>query len=303
MRRQALAHLAAYTKRNAVLYASGHLQKSGAPANLLSITHEDIEGFMEVVYGLPAGGLDLILHSPGGSPEATEAIVSYLRSLRGRLADLRVIVPHEAMSAATLLACAADRIVMGRHSYLGPVDPQLQIGQTLVPAQAILSQFERAKRECLANSANLAVWVPVLQQYAPALLEQCENAIALSQELVATWLRTWMLQERPDGEERAKAIAKALTDHGRLRTHGRPLGRDYLRQLGLRIDDLEGDQELQDRVLTVYHAAMHTFSGTPAAKIIENQQGRAFIKLFQMVVVPSPGASPPPSSTVPLAPA
>jgi hypothetical protein len=62
------------------------------------------------------------------------------------------------------------------------------------------------------------------------------------------------------------------------------------------IDSLEEDQQLQDKVLTVYHAAMHTFAATPATKIIENHDGRAFIKLMQVVVqerVAAPRGQPP----------
>ena len=48
--------------------------------------------------------------------------------------------------------------------------------------------------------------------------------------------------------------------------------------MGLTIEDLEKDQKFQDLVLSVFHAAMHTFGATAAAKIIENQLGRAFVK-------------------------
>ncbi len=79
-----------------------------------------MQGFMEVIRGLPGDGLDLVLHSPGGSAEATEGLVTYIRS---KYDNVRVIVPHLAMSAATMLACSANRILMGKHSYLGPIDP------------------------------------------------------------------------------------------------------------------------------------------------------------------------------------
>jgi len=45
------------------------------------------------------------------------------------------------------------------------------------------------------------------------------------------------------------------------------------------IDDLEADQTFQDLVLSIYHATTHTFNGSPAVKIIENQNGRAYIRL------------------------
>lgn len=300
IRREALLELYNYTGRNVVLYASGHLQKPRVAPELLTITNEDIEGFMEVLYGLSGDSLDLVLHSPGGRVEATEAIVKYIRS---KFRHIRVIVPHEGMSAATMLACAANEIIMGRQSYLGPIDPQFQLQTSLgvqsVPAQAILDQFARAKRECTENRANLAVWLPSLQQYGPALLEQCEHAKALSKELVTTWLATWMFRRSRQRKERAEAIANALAAHEVWRTHGRPLDLIYLRSLRMKVVSLESDQQLQDKVLTLYHATMHTFGGTAATKIIENQLGRAFIKLSQEVVVGIPQPPQPPQPQQP----
>ena len=102
---------------------------------------------MEVVHGLPKDTpIDLILHSPGGTAEAAEAIVEYLQ---GRFPGLRVIVPIAAMSAATMMALAADEIIIGAHSQLGPIDPQLTIptpeGPRSAPAAAIRQQFKEAR--------------------------------------------------------------------------------------------------------------------------------------------------------------
>lgn len=300
VRREALSDLASYTGRNLVLYASAHLQKPRVLPELLSITNEDIEGFMEVFHGLSGTTVDIIIHSPGGRVEATEALVNYTRS---KFSDIRAIVPHEAMSAATMFACAANQIVMGRQSCLGPIDPQFQLqtplGVQSVPAQAILDQFDRAKRECSADRANLPVWIPSLQQYGPALLEQCEHAIALSEELVTDWLARWMLRRSKKRTERSGQIANALSQHERLRTHARPLGPVYLRSLGMKIAPLEADQLLQDKVLTVYHATMHTFAATAATKIIENHNGKAFIKLAQPRVAPLSQAPAPPEPQQP----
>ena len=151
VRRKYLFDLYDYTsERNVILYATGWQQKPemSLPSQI-SIVDEDIQALVEVSYGLENRNLDLILHSPGGSLEATEAIVSFLRS---RFSHIRVIVPAVAMSAATMLACAADEIILGEHSFLGPIDPQLilrtQSVDRSVPAQAILDDFERAQREC-----------------------------------------------------------------------------------------------------------------------------------------------------------
>jgi len=128
VRRKYLHELHKYTGRNVILYASGWLQREDASPSLTSITDEDIHALMEVTNGLRGDALDLILHSPGGSPEAAEALVMYLRS---RFERIRVIVPNLAMSAATMIACAADEIVMGPHSFLGPTDPQVALATPL----------------------------------------------------------------------------------------------------------------------------------------------------------------------------
>ena len=66
--------------------------------------------------------IDLILHTPGGLVLAAEQIA---RALRAHPAKVTVLVPHYAMSGGTLIALAADEIVMDPHAVLGPVDPQL----------------------------------------------------------------------------------------------------------------------------------------------------------------------------------
>ena len=54
---------------------------------------------------------------------------------------------------------------------------------------------------------------------------------------------------------------------------------------GVDIDDLEDDPALQDAVLSIHHATFHTFAG-PAVKIVENQLGRAFVKVNQQIAMP-----------------
>jgi len=288
IRRKYLAALHKLTGRNVVLYATNWTSPGGPPPELVSITDEDVHAMMEVLRGLAGDGVDLILHSPGGSAESAEALVSYLRS---KFDDIRVIVPQAAMSAATMLACAADRIVMGKHSFLGPIDPQMilttAVGTKAVPAQAILDQFRKAQEEC-KDPKLLASWLPMLSQYGPALLVECENALNLSQELVSRWLKQYMFRNDPRADEKAKAIAAALADHKTFRSHSRHLSRDQAKSLGgygLLVDDLEGNQEFQDAVLSVFHATIHTFGGTGAAKVVENHLGRAYVKIVQMIVV------------------
>jgi len=294
VRRKYLALLHQHTRRDTILYATAWTQPgSDVPPALLSITDEDLQGLMEVIHGLKGPALDLILHSPGGIPEAAEAIVSYLRS---KFDHVRVIVPNMAMSAATMIACSANVIAMGKHSFIGPIDPQVVLpGGRAAPAQAILDQFDLAKDECKRDSSALGAWVPMLGQYGPALLVQCKNALKLSEELVSEWLERYMLAGQTGAKARATDIAKKLCDHKTHKTHGRHIQREQAKALGLVVEDLETDQAFQDLVLSVFHASTHTF-GVGVYKIIENHSGKAFIKQLQRMVQTIPV---PPSRLVP----
>ena len=278
VRRKYLHELNRHTQRDVILYATGWLQKPEVAPHLTSIVDEDIHALMEVTAGLRGPNVDLILHSPGGSPEAAEAVVAYLRS---RFIQIRVIVPQLAMSAATMIACAADEIVMGKHSFLGPTDPQLllatQLGTRLVPAQAVLDQFDKAQREC-ADPAKLSAWLPMLAQFGPDLLVRCEHALAMSRELVRRWLESYMFSNAPQAGERAQTVSDWLANHKNFKSHSRHLSRNELRDNGLKITDLEVDEVLQDLSLSVFHATTHTFAAAPVVKIVENHLGRAFIK-------------------------
>jgi ATP-dependent protease ClpP protease subunit len=307
IRRKYLAQLNALTDRDTIIYYTDWFSTSG---EIVSITLEDMQGMMEVVKGLQGPGLDIILHSPGGSPEAARSIVRYLR--RQFTGDVRVFVPLAAMSAATMWALASDEIVMGKHSQLGPIDPQLLLQGGAVPARAIIEQFEQARDEIKKDPSALAAWLPILQQYAPALLKQCETAEELSRRLVREWLSEYMLAGDPDAKRKAAAIARYFASYKKHQSHGMGIDRDQARAVGVNVADLEADPKLQDAVLSVHHAAMHTLSSTGAVKIVENHLGKAFVKSQQtmQVQVPmiapvpggpgAPGASPPvPAPTAP----
>lgn len=293
IRRKYLFKLYEYTRRPVILYATKWTQPGGTPPDLISIVDEDIQGIMEVIHGLKGPNLDLILHSPGGSAESAEAIVEYLRS---KFDHIRVIVPQQAMSAATMMALGADIIMLGKHSFLGPIDPQFifntPLGQRMIPAQAILDQFALAKEEC-GNPASLGTWLPMLSQYGPDLLIQCNNAISLSQEIIKGWLVKYMFKDDQERGIKAHVISDWLSKHGEFKSHRRHISRDQLENHGVKIDRLEADEKAQDLFLSVFHSTTHTFSGTPAVKIIENHEGKAFINQFLIQQIVSAPEQPP----------
>ncbi len=302
VRRKYLRRMADRTGRAVILYATAWLESRAIPPAELQIGLADVQGLMETVSNLGERELDLIVHSPGGSAEAAESLVEYLRA---RFDHIRVFVPVAAMSAATMVALSADELVMAQHSQLGPIDPQFIIstpeGARSAPAQAILNQFELAKREC-RTPENLAAWMPILRTYAPGLLTQCADSKKLASEMVAGWLERYMLSGDEDAATKSKEIAAWFADYESFRSHGRRVGRQQARDNGVRVVDLEDDNQLQDVVLSVHHATMHTFSGTPAHKIIENHRERAWVRMGSIQQGPAVGVplpSQPPDKPLP----
>jgi len=149
--------------------------------------------------------IDVILHTPGGLVLAAEQIAW---ALRRHPAKVTVFVPHYAMSGGTLIALAADEIVMDENAVLGPVDPQL--GQQ--PAASILRVLERKPIERVSDETLI-------------LADQAEKAIA---QVKAT---VYDLLEDRLGAERAEEVAVKLATG--TWTHDYPITVGEARELGL----------------------------------------------------------------------
>jgi hypothetical protein len=274
VRRKYLANLSKYTKRNTIAYYSGWLQKPGIFN--AGIIDADINGFMTTIHQLDKEkGLDLILHTPGGDLAATESIVRYLRNIFK--INIRIIVPHLAMSAGTMIACAGKEILMGAHSNLGPIDPQFNG----ISAEGVLEEFKRAKEETSRDPRTIPMWQMIISKYHPTFIGDCEKAIDWSKTIVSDWLKTGMFKDDEDADTKVEAILKVLASHEATSSHARHISADNCKQMGLKITKLEEvDKKLQDLILTVHHAYMHTFYQTNAIKIIENHIRRALVNII-----------------------
>jgi len=272
VRRRYMKKLHKKTGRNVIAYYSGWL--SNPTAFGIDVNDEDKAAFMMAIHGLDkAKGLDLILHTPGGGIAAAESLVDYLRRIFGY--DIRAIVPHLAMSAGTMIACTCKSIVMGKQSNLGPIDPQLNG----LPAAAVKKEIERAIAEIQNYPERLQFWQFVLSKYTPTFVGQCEQAVIMAADFVRDRLLDNMLNGDADAVAKADAIVTGLSDVDDNKSHARHIHIDKCEALGLKIERLEDDQELQEAVLTVHHCFMHSLSVSGAAKLVENQNGAAFIKL------------------------
>lgn len=268
VRRKYLNKIAEITKRNTIAYYSGWLQKQNALD--AAINDKDKSGFMLAIHKLDRkAGLDLILHTPGGDIAATESLVDYLYSMFGK--DVRVIVPQISMSAGTMIALSSKEIMMGKHSNLGPIDPQMGG----LPCQAVLDEFEQAKEEVKNAPHSAALWQVIISKYHPTFLGSCRQAIEWSKLIVTDWLNRNMLEGK---EANTTEIVEIFSDHSKNKSHARHIGIDECKKAGLNITNIEDHDELQDAILTTHHAFMHTFLNTNCVKIIENHKGVAYIE-------------------------
>jgi ClpP class serine protease len=173
-----------------------------------SIGMEDSEAILRAIRLTPAEQpIDLILHTPGGMVLAAEQIARALIDHKGAVT---VFVPHYAMSGGTLIALAADRIVMDPNAVIGPADPQ--IGG--LPASSILKAVA-AKKPARVSDQTLIL----------------ADIAAKAQVQVAAFLTEILQKHHP----KAKAIALAqLLTEGRW-THDFPITVQAARGFGLSV--------------------------------------------------------------------
>lgn len=252
--------------RNVISYYSGWLtpKENGN----YSIDDMDMNGIINAVSGLPKEkGLDIILHTPGGSPTATEGIVKYLRS---NFDDVNVIVPQMAMSAGTMLACSSNKIIMATHSCIGPVEPQF----SGIPAYDIKKEFDNAKKEMTKNPASATYWSQILNKYPSVFYNIVKDAIDLSSELLKEWLRSYMFSDDSSNPKISEIVKKLNSNN---KSHAKHFCYDDCVNIGLKVEKLESDAKLHDLVLALHYSYNFTFNNAVVSKIIENHKGMRFI--------------------------
>lgn len=268
VRRKYLKQIHDITGRNVIAYYSGWLQKPNAADT--AVNDKDKSGFMLAIHKLDKSkGLDLLLHTPGGDIAATESLVDYLYAIFEK--DIRVIVPQISMSAGTMIALCSKEIIMGKHSNLGPIDPQFNG----VACQAVVDEFTQAVNDIKANPQSAILWQTIIGKYHPTFLGACKQAIEWSEKMVSGWLDFNMCA---GDKTRVDKILKTFSNHQKQKSHARHIPKQECIDAGLNIIDLEGNQALQDAVLTTHHMYFHTFSNTNSVKFIENHLGVAYVE-------------------------
>lgn len=185
--------------------------------------------------------LDMVLHTPGGLYLAATQIALALSGHKGKVT---IFVPHYAMSGGTLIALAADEIVMSRHSVLGPLEPQVEG----LPAVSLLRVIEQKP---IAEIDDETLVLADVAQKALAQLEQTA---------------TQLLTDRM-GATRAAELAKTLTN-GRW-THDYAITAAEARELGLPVKT-----EMPPEVLELLARYPQPIRGVPSVEYLPSPHSR-----------------------------
>ncbi len=198
------------------------------------ITIEDSERVLRAIRMTPDNmPIDFIIHTPGGLALAATQIASALAKHK---APVRVIVPHYAMSGGTLIALAADEIVMDENAVLGPLDPQL--GQ--FPAPSIIKAVKEKFQE---DKGSVKDETLILADVAEKALSQMKNTIVK------------ILTQKGHEREKAERVAELLTSG--YWTHDYPLTVDVIKELGLKVST-EVPNEVYDLMELYYQPSGQT---------------------------------------------
>jgi len=208
-RQRLLARLERQRKSRVILLV--HRQETMSLLGFPLMRYIDINDSEDVIRACvmtdPEVPLDLVLHTPGGLVLAATQIA---RAIRERKGKVTVFVPHYAMSGGTLIALAADEIVMSSHAVLGPIDPQL--GQ--FPAASLLKAVSRKP-------------VAEVDDQTLILADVAEKALVQVRESARELLT------RSQTSEKANELAELLSTG--TWTHDFPITLDVARRLGLKV--------------------------------------------------------------------
>lgn len=198
------------------------------------IDRDDILGFRDLLCRIePGRDVDLVLHSGGGDVDAAEKLISMVRNTV-KDGVLRVIVPHYAKSAATLMALGADSIVMSDTSELGPIDPQVpfpdgQGGWMLCSSLSYLEAHRRFTDELRRNPNDPSVRI-MLAKFQPHEVVEIERTEQRTRHLAEGLLKTGMMAGQP-----VTAPVSSLMNIDRWHTHGHVISAEAAEAIGLTV--------------------------------------------------------------------
>jgi hypothetical protein len=262
------------------------------------IDYSDVLPFSDQLSVLGGTEIDIILETPGGFSEVVEDLV---RLVRDKYQKVGIIVPGYAKSAGTIFAMAADEILMGKLSALGPIDAQIRNGSKGFSADAFLAWLKEISVRSQENKHLDLIYIPMLQGISPGEIQHCENAQSLSRDLVTKWLKEYKFKywdthtssglpvTAEEKEKRAKEIASLLCNNKHWLTHSRSIKISDFVEMKLLINDFSQNPDLNDAIMRYYTLLRMSFE-TNIYKIYETPTTQIYRMLANEGGEPKPNA-------------
>lgn len=210
------------------------------------ISRDDVVFLVDLLHNAQRGeGLDLLLHTGGGDMDAAEKLISMIRNFVG-VAELRVVIPDFAKSAGTLMALAADFVVMSDSSELGPIDPQIVLNDgngnhMSTPIQSYLDAYHQHSASLAKNPNDITAQI-MLQKFDPARIKVFEAARNRARVFAEDQLKLGMFRAPKTGN--FTQIAADLLDTTKWLSHGQMIGFQEAKHIGLAVKYLHPEDDL-----------------------------------------------------------
>lgn len=244
-----------------------------------ALTAEDIPAIADAL--LHVGDvevLNLVIDSPGGDGAVAEKLINLCRAY---CRFFRVIIPHRAKSAATIVALGADEIAMGFCSELGPIDAQVAVRSNgvlqLVSAQSFIDARDNLEKRFAELRKNGQDTQGVLQQLAVLdipYIEHCVQLMAFGKEVARQVLGRYMFRELEETEKtrRINRVLDQLSSVQQFRIHGRMIdGVQAKVDLKLSVRQFGKDDALWGAIWGYYLRASAMAARLPASVVVETK--------------------------------
>ena len=234
--------------------------------------------------------LDFYIETPGGSAEAAEEIVRFLRS---KFKEVSFIISGEAKSAGTIMSLSGDEIKMTKSGSLGPIDAQMMIGRSFMSAYDYMEWINEKREEAIKNKRLNPFDATMIAQISPGELNGVNNALNFAKDLVKAWLtdykfKNWNITETKKKtvtevrkRKTAEEIVNQLVNHTKWRSHGRSIKIEDLEKLGLKITRIDDDAILSDIVYRIQAVVKLIFSSSTAYKYYSTEEGKIVSSAIQ----------------------
>jgi hypothetical protein len=229
--------------------------------------------------------VDVYIETRGGSGEAAEEIVRFLHK---KFKTVSFIVSGEAKSAGTITVLSGDEIFMTDTGSLGPIDAQIKIGRSIVSASDYIDWVDDKRTEAECSGTLNPFDAKMIAQITPGELGSALHSLKFAEDLVEEWLvkfkfKNWKVTEQSKKQvteeykkQRAREIAQKLTKHSKWRSHGRSIKIEDLREIGLKINQVEDDPKLANVVYRIQTVSRFLFDHTSTYKIFATSENRIF---------------------------